>query len=1047
MTTFSVTTNKNWDDNSFSTRAGNDTYNIDGNSRLTIDTDTRYCLNSTGSTGNLAAVNVNAAPYSGNGEVYIDGSKVRIIPFSSSAGNVPAVGTTITEGGVSSALLGVWSAFNVEPSYPGSAMPGTGYIKVKNVTGSYSVGALTGITASATGPDTVGWIEVVGLETALLSVYYKNKFTVRGEWFEHSTLVTTGLSGSTYQLPASLANTYYAGCEVETAPGSNVYEMYPSAGTLAGVNKVASDAIRGKCCWISSQGLLRFGYDGTYTNGYLPEAGRKIRVPNINLINTTVGTLGANTTPNATLATRFEFALRSANIDIDKINSAWDMTFDTPYTLSIANSFIHENLSITKCQNAFTLTNVCVGQTAAQDSIALTLTSNREGGTITDCTWTKSTAVNSAGIQSNIGNDGLTNLRSKMYHFAIGASTTALALITQSEDNGTYTDCTIGVGVSAGITLNYCKNMTYTNTTYFDVLYGVTLSTSVSYGINIGSSNKYITIDGINYGGLNRVQTYNALIYLSGFDNRYITIRNIGTAAAPLNLGGPQVDDATWTRATTTATVTSVGHGMITGDSVYVTVSSVPAAITTILKSPITRLTDDTFTFVCVNTGATSGTLTYYQVISRNSMVLGYVNRVAEDIVVQRCYFEHARVISVPILVNDMIRTQIDNVWGDTWAPALQIGYQAVCRGMKAGPTLAAQLNARGTHWIDGYITEESPNTGSQNWSRITTTAAVTSSLHNLRTGDYIMVASSSDRAAIVDSNGYTNLVSVTAVNSNVFTFACTNAGAANGTLDFNPLPGFVAVQMNEPTTNTADQVTIDVGNPVWTGAGAIFMPDVGDQVTWESPDYIIGHTGFPNVVPKSNITPPNVYFFDVTYQIDKNDGVGYSAWKNMAYNQIGSTTVGGFTIFDMPDTSKLAVGDYMYRNNAPTYMVGPNAKIVTIDSPTQVTVDVANAQTYVDSPLTFRQYPNETDIDASKGFKLKIRVTTNTANTEIPAYWMLRTSSTSTSRAYQYPLSGGVFQIPLFSPSVINPSRTIIIQENSRVIVVSDSSRSISVS
>lgn len=65
-----------------------------------------------------------------------------------------------------------------------------------------------------------------------------------------------------------------------------------------------------------------------------------------------------------------------------------------------------------------------------------------------------------------------------------------------------------------------------------------------------------------------------------------------------------------WTRATTTATVTRVGHGLTNNDTVNVSDSSDVAAITNSPKV-VTVVDPDTFTFTCLDAGAASGTLTY----------------------------------------------------------------------------------------------------------------------------------------------------------------------------------------------------------------------------------------------------------------------------------------------------------------------------------------------------------------------------------------------------------------------------------------------------
>jgi hypothetical protein len=62
-----------------------------------------------------------------------------------------------------------------------------------------------------------------------------------------------------------------------------------------------------------------------------------------------------------------------------------------------------------------------------------------------------------------------------------------------------------------------------------------------------------------------------------------------------------------WTRTTTVCTVNEPGHGLATGNSISVTVTSDAAAFATGAKT-VTVVDQNTFTFVCSNAGATSGT-------------------------------------------------------------------------------------------------------------------------------------------------------------------------------------------------------------------------------------------------------------------------------------------------------------------------------------------------------------------------------------------------------------------------------------------------------
>jgi hypothetical protein len=130
---------------------------IGNGARLTIRTDTRIHANApasfTGSLGNPTFTDI-------GGELYIDATAVRWLPYDTGSGNVPAIGTTVSRSGVSGYLLGVWASLGSAPTAVGAAMPTSGFIKFREVTGGpFGAGALTGIGASATGPDVTGWIE------------------------------------------------------------------------------------------------------------------------------------------------------------------------------------------------------------------------------------------------------------------------------------------------------------------------------------------------------------------------------------------------------------------------------------------------------------------------------------------------------------------------------------------------------------------------------------------------------------------------------------------------------------------------------------------------------------------------------------------------------------------------------------------------------------------------------------------------------------------------------------------------------------------------
>ena len=86
---------------------------------------------------------------------------------------------------------------------------------------------------------------------------------------------------------------------------------------------------------------------------------------------------------------------------------------------------------------------------------------------------------------------------------------------------------------------------------------------------------------------------------------------------------------------------------------------------------------------------------------------------------------------------------------------------------------------------------------------------------------------------------------------------------------------GRIAIQMNEPTALTTAQVTLTNGS-AFTSAGGLYMPTIGMTATFETPEYIIGHTGFSGTA--GTMAGGTVGNYTFGYQIDKNDGAGWSA-------------------------------------------------------------------------------------------------------------------------------------------------------------------------
>ena len=251
-------------------RTAGEAMTINSGGSLTIRTDTRVHANAPASmTGYLGAITVN------EGECFIDARAIREIAFDTGTGNVPAIGTTVSQGGVSGYLLGVWASRIVAPTAAGAAMPVSGYIKFREVSGgAFAAGALTGIGASATGADVPGWLEIV-LGAVDITVPRLGKFKTRGDWFYLDN--TTGARAQVLQVPTNGggANTYCPGVWVETSSGSGVYEQWPALnGANNGWSVLALGAAEGqtddrhKFVKMLSTGQMQFGETVTFASTY-----------------------------------------------------------------------------------------------------------------------------------------------------------------------------------------------------------------------------------------------------------------------------------------------------------------------------------------------------------------------------------------------------------------------------------------------------------------------------------------------------------------------------------------------------------------------------------------------------------------------------------------------------------------------------------------------------------------------------------------------------------------------------------------------------------
>lgn len=983
MATFTITTPVNID--SLSGKTGGDVYNINGG-YLTIDQDSRYGTNqSTSSSWGIMTLSATLG-----GTVEVNSTLVRLIAYDTGTGNVPAIGTTISQGGASGILLGVYDTLASEPTTAGSAMPADGYIKIRQWNSvAYTTGALTGIGANATAADRAGWLELVGDEASVCIANRLGLLKMQGDYFELGT--TDGTRATTYQIPSHNTLQYHGGVEVETGSGTGVYEFYPCAGTkTALLASFATDEVRGKICWISSAGLLRFGHDGTNsTGGYCPAAGRKIRMYNIFLANCTTAARTANSVPHATMASRYEFATTGGGVlEFDKVSCAWYMNLLQPFSLDITNVVTLDSLVISEVVLPIAFDKVHVGMSQAGEYPTFSGTTLLAGGTISNCVWAHASVASSGGVClfTDCNDFTLSNIHTKILTRA--AATTAYAFILTRTNNFTFNDTIVG---GARIVLGATISTYINNTIYYDRPSGNTTSTIPFYLIDMASLCIDTYIDGLSFGGLNLVQPYRGILQIGPAGSINTVLRNLGTYASPLDLGGAYIENASWSRTTTVLTITSVAHGLEVADVIALNImsdTSVNAVTTTTatLEAVATVPTADTFTITVSNAGTTSGTCSYYPCMT-GTVANSQNGAVANGLTIQRVYTQHTRG-TIIASDNSSKNIQLDSVFGTDWGAPLFAGLNCNTRMCMHTAALTAQTSCYGTHFLDYYTTGIPTNTAGVSWTRATTTATITSTGHKMRTGDLINVTVTSDTGAIVLGQK-----TITATTSNAFTFTCLNAGGASGTLTFVPLHGRFAVLMNEPTAETSAQVTLANG-AAFTSAGGLYMPVIGHSAIFETPYYMLGHLNFP--IAQAVMAGGTIANYHTQYDIDT--GSGFSTYKNLHYPRTGAGGTNGSTNVTMTSTTGVEVGDYVFGTN-----IGPNAKVTSITNGTTVVVDNANIGT-VSGTLIFNHLPSESDIP-STGAKVRVKITTVTTNSTAITSLYFFMQSNDTTRAYQYPL------------------------------------------
>jgi hypothetical protein len=515
-------------------RTAGETWTING-CTLTVRTDTRWHVGSPA--GMLGALGQVSTSNSLGGTFHIDGTKVRWMPFDTGLGTVPAIGTSVTQGGVSGYLLGVWADYTSAPTAVGSDMPASGYIKFREVTGgTFTAGPLSGISANASSPDVVGWIEVAATEGVNLTLSGCKFSTIssQGAWFNLGS--TTGTAGQVIQVPTNGggALSTIAAIQIETSPGSGIFEWYPvlpNTSTFVSASTLASD-IRAKFVHFNGNGQAKIGITQSgSTCGYVPPAGCMIRCPNIFLRGATSAARNFNAL-NATLSSRVRAnAGNLYKVSMKNVMSDWYISATSAGSTELSDSCFQNQVSFTTPADNVVLSNLSNGYSATGtlNSSALLLSSTFVNGTVSinNIKLVQNESGSPVSFSNGARNIIASNVDVTYIHSNLGSAGSAFSFATDSDSIMLSDVFVTGCGTQTIQGFNH----TISNYDYTGPSVGVTQTTPALSVFNLQGSG--IKIDGVTLGKkgvIADVNPYGSYVSSSGALN--CTLRNFGTTTS-----------------------------------------------------------------------------------------------------------------------------------------------------------------------------------------------------------------------------------------------------------------------------------------------------------------------------------------------------------------------------------------------------------------------------------------------------------------------------------------------------------------------------------
>lgn len=1057
MANQTVTTTVNYDDSTISGLLNGETITINGGS-VTINSDVRW--------NQQAAVFGSVTLSASLGGVFnIDGTDVWELSFDASTGNVPtqdvyggANGVT-GSGGATGELLRVWASGSLTPEAAGGAMPATGWIKLRSKTGNFADNEVVtlpgGATITLTGPGKRSWIHVVAREATALTIPRLASCTIEGDWYELGT--TDGTDGQTFQFP--VADECLA-VQVETAPGSGTYEWWVNGGSRwAGIANISTptatnatntaDAIAGPLYLSDPYGYANSGTRMRETTTNAPHS-------NTSAMAASNGETGIYTfrTYLKKETRRWGWVQAASNggairytvlIDFDASGSVVaTQTVGTP-----VNTPTH---TVTNAGNGWYLVELTLEHTSIATTASIFV------GTSNSATPTYTTGQPSFA--------GLTTEGMYFSELQVVVPSSIVQMISSTDARGKYffsnpttgiltfaqrTGQTAGLKPTSGckvripnIILSSASAIDYPKTTQ-NATAATRYDTSITGFLNIRNAccNWYLLATNSF-----QVDVRDSAVWAISASNIASTtnIQNCGFGISR----DIDIQPITIANCFSGGTLTDLFVARRQGTGANAAVIS----FTTCAAFNITRVRTDMFGFTARNVKGLA-TVRCHTLTNCADFTLTDCSTLGAGVVMATCVRMNILNHKYADVVNGLtvsginiaaivITTSCNNLYIDGFAafdnlndvhPMLAIvsattnidTLEVRNIGTPSAPYLGGDTVINANRMINAIVL-------SATCLNVTLRRIYTQNLQDGASGTVGMaivtaVTNQNVRAINVwgDADEPTVVANVNQLNQGCrWSNSNTVTSAVFGTHWEDAFTGLtsgrITISGNEPLASTTNQCSFTFGaNAGFNSAGGTNMPNLGDEIVWTMPYYAIGHTGIAQFTYGTSttenwfMTGVNQQNFEYEYQIDKNDGGGFSAWKPLL--DMGRRSAGGGS---GTNTVTITAADWDAMTNKPQigyYVTTASASAITAKVPAGTTItNIVGYVLTLSNNFTAAMASNELVyfwkdiadevIDPEDGYKLKVKCRANTANsTNEFRFLRIPFDTDSVNQQLQYPL------------------------------------------